>query len=45
MADISIMKNEKKLILLGMCNSPHGIKGAFSFILENRDNSALKRRD
>ena len=36
-------KDEKKLIFLGNCTKPHGIKGGFSFNLENNDESVLKK--
>ncbi len=32
------------LIQLGVCHKPHGIKGAFSFILDNPDDSILKKK-
>lgn len=35
------MKNE--LIKLGECRKPHGVKGAFSFHLFNKDSSILKK--
>lgn len=30
------------LVILGVCNKPHGIKGGFSFLLENSQDSVLK---
>lgn len=36
------MKN-KNLVQVGFCNSPHGIKGEFSFNLFNSENSILKQ--
>ncbi|MCR9205987.1 MAG: ribosome maturation factor RimM [Halobacteriovoraceae bacterium] len=33
---------KKNLIKLGECRKPHGIKGAFSFHLINKDSSVLK---
>ena len=35
-------KKNKNLIFLGNCTKPHGIKGGFSFFLENNDESVLK---
>ena len=35
--------SENSLIQLGVCHKPHGIKGGFSFILENPDDSILKK--
>ena len=34
--------NEKKYIELGVCKSPHGIKGGFSFFLHNPEDSVLE---
>lgn len=33
----------KKLIELGVCRKPHGVRGAFSFHLENSNDSTLKK--
>ncbi len=33
----------KNLIQLGVCHKPHGIKGGFTFILENTIDSVLKK--
>jgi len=33
----------KKLIELGICRKPHGVKGAFSFVLINQSDSSLKK--
>lgn len=37
------MKNIENLILLGTATRPHGIKGAFVFNLENKENSVLQK--
>lgn len=37
------MENSENLILLGTATRPHGIKGAFVFNLENKDNSVLQK--
>lgn len=34
---------ESKLIEMGACTKPHGIRGAFSFILSNQEDSCLKK--
>lgn len=34
---------KKNLIKLGECRKPHGVKGAFSFHLYNRDSSILRK--
>jgi len=35
--------DDKKYIELGVCKSPHGIRGGFSFYLHNPDESILKK--
>ena len=39
------MENNKKsnLIEMGICTKPHGIRGAFSFVLSNQEDSCLKK--
>jgi len=34
--------NSDNLVILGICNKPHGIRGGFSFILENSQDSVLE---
>lgn len=35
--------NEKKFVELGVCKSPHGVKGGFTFYLHNPDDSILEK--
>lgn len=35
--------NEKKFVELGVCKSPHGVKGGFTFFLHNPEDSILKK--
>ncbi len=37
------MKNEEKLIEMGACYKPHGIRGGFSFTLTNNEESCLQK--
>jgi len=37
------MKNEENLIEMGICYKPHGIRGGFTFVLSNTEDSCLQK--
>lgn len=39
--DDKVPMNSDSLVILGVCNKPHGIRGGFSFMLENSQDSIL----
>jgi 16S rRNA processing protein RimM len=41
--DDKVPMNSDSLVILGVCNKPHGIRGGFSFLLENSQDSVLSK--